>query len=264
MTNIQLVVVRFNENLDWLLILKNLDIVIYNKGQENIDYIKYNLNNLNIKCEIINIPNIGREGSTYINHIINNYKKLYNYTIFVQGFPFDHCPNIYSKIIDFVNNLENINFTFLNNKLLECDFLGRSVQLCEVGGYNYLPMVDVYNNLFNNKIIIKTKKKNPFELEDLKGPIFEFGAGAQFIVSKKIIKKKPISFYKKIHNIFKKPIKEFNGIKYTIINPIEGFVIERLWKYIFEDENKHNIPIKTFNIKLYDYCKLCKKNKFWN
>lgn len=264
MKNIQLVVARFNENLDWLLILKNLDIVIYNKGEENIDYIKYNLNNLNIKCEIINIPNIGREGSTYIDHIINNYKKLYNYTIFVQAFPFDHCPNIYSKIIDFVNNLENINFTFLNNKLLECDFLGRSVQLCEVGGYDYLPMVDVYNNLFNNKIIIKTKKKNPFELEDLKGPIFEFGAGAQFIVSKKIIKKKPISFYKKIHNIFKKPIKEFNGIKYTIINPLEGFVIERLWKYIFEDENKHNIPIKTFNIKLYNYCKLCKKKNFWN
>jgi len=44
MTNIQLVVARFNENLDWLLILKNLDIIIYNKGEENIDYIKYNLN----------------------------------------------------------------------------------------------------------------------------------------------------------------------------------------------------------------------------
>ena len=240
MRKIQVVVSRFNENLDWLLILNNLDIdiLIYNKGEENIDYIKHN-----IRCEIRNIPNIGREGSTYIDHIINNYKKLYNYTIFVQGFPFDHCPNIYSKMIEIVNNLENINFTFLNNKLLECDFLGRSTQLCETGGYDYLPMVDVYNNLFSNKIIIKTKKNNPFELEDLKGPIFEFGAGAQFIVSKKQIKKKPISFYKRIHNIFEKPINEFNGIKYTAINPLEGYIIERLWKYIFEDENNHNIPI---------------------
>lgn len=119
MIKIQVVVSRFNENLDWLLILNNLDIdiLIYNKGEENIDYIKHN-----IRCEIKNIPNIGREGCTYIDHIINNYKKLYNYTIFVQGFPFDHCPNIYSKMIDIVNNLENINFTFLNNKLLECDF----------------------------------------------------------------------------------------------------------------------------------------------
>ena len=264
MANVQLVISRFNENLDWLIIIKNIDILIYNKGEKNIDYIKNYLNNINIKCKIINLPNIGKEGQTYIKHILDNYKNLYDFTIFVQGFPFDHCPTIYSKITYFINNLKNIHFSFLNDKLLECDFLGKATQFCEVGGYRYLPMIDIYNKIFNNKININIKKKNPYEMEDLKGPIFKFGPGAQFIVSKNQINKKPKSFYKKINNIFENPMKEFNNIKYTNINPLEGYVIERLWKYIFEDENNHSIPIKKFDKILYNKCKICKKKIYWN
>jgi hypothetical protein len=52
---------------------------------------------------------------------------------------------------------------------------------------------------------------------------FKFGAGAQFIVSKKTILKKPIAFYSNIVKM----------LQYHI-NPVEGFVIERFHKLIFE------------------------------
>ena len=51
---------------------------------------------------------------------------------------------------------------------------------------------------------------------------FIFGAGAQFIVSKKQILKRPKEFYLKIVEM----------LQYSI-NPIEGFVIERFHKLIF-------------------------------
>ncbi len=51
---------------------------------------------------------------------------------------------------------------------------------------------------------------------------FEFGAGAQFIVSKKTILKRPRNFYLKIIELLDKNI-----------SPIEGYVIERFHKLIF-------------------------------
>jgi hypothetical protein len=50
---------------------------------------------------------------------------------------------------------------------------------------------------------------------------FTFGAGGQFIVSKKNILRKPKEFYYKIIELLQNDI-----------NPIEGFVIERFHKLI--------------------------------
>ena len=258
---IQLVVSRYNENLDWLCAINDIDILIYNKGKTDIDYIKTSLNKANTNCDIIKLENIGKEGHTYISHIINNYNNLYDYTIFVQGFPFDHLPNIYLKINLYKMNVNNIKFEYISDKILECDFLGRATRVCESGSSNYLPIIDIYNYLFKNKLHIETKKNNPFELQKYtKGPIFEFSPGAQFIVSKKTIINRPISFYKKILNIFNDPIKIYDGIKYTKINPIEGYIIERLWKYIMTPYNKHNIAMKSMINQEFKYCK---KLEYW-
>lgn len=255
---IQLVVSRYNENLDWLLVIKDIDILIYNKGEDDIDYIK---TCLNTNCDIIKLENIGREGHTYINHIVKNYNNLYDYTIFVQGFPFDHSPNIYLKINSYKMNVNNIKFEYISNKILECDFLGRATKICEIETLNYLPIIDIYNHLFEIKINVETKINNPFELKkSTKGPIFEFSPGAQFIVSKKTIINRPVSFYKVILNIFNNPLKIYDMIKYTKINPIEGFVIERLWKYIMTPDNKHNIAMKSMINQKFKYCK---KIEYW-
>ena len=52
------------------------------------------------------LNNIGREGETYLNHIINNYNNLSEYTIFIQDDTNNHIGD-YNKFIDFCNNIIN-------------------------------------------------------------------------------------------------------------------------------------------------------------
>ena len=95
----------------------------------------------------------------------------------------------------------NIDFEFLSDEILNCNLSG-----CK--RHAKIPLINVYEKLFNEK------KKN---ME------FVFGAGGQFIVSKKNILKRPKSFYLKIIEMLQHNI-----------NPIEGYVIERFHSIILK------------------------------
>ena len=65
MSKIDLVVARYNEDVNWLKkVPKNINIILYNKGKDDIQF------------KFIKLDNIGRESHTYLYHIINNYDKL--------------------------------------------------------------------------------------------------------------------------------------------------------------------------------------------
>ena len=103
--------------------------------------------------------------------------------------------------IHYVNNKElSIDFEFLSERVLDCNLKG-----CK--HHHGLPLMKTYEKLFG-------ERKENME--------FIFGAGAQFIVSKKKILQRPKEFYLKIVEMLDKNI-----------NPIEGFVIERFHKLIF-------------------------------
>ena len=180
----RIIIARYNENIEWASQFDN--VIIYNKGEPIVG------------DNVIPLDNVGREGHTYYTHIYNNYDNLDDYTIFLQGRPFDHSPNIikniqhYNKLITL--HEMSIDFAFLSEWIISCDL---------VGGCRYhpnLPLMPVYNTLFGE---IDNKE-------------FKFGAGAQFIVSKEQILKHPREFYLKIVQLLE-----------NHINPIEGFVIER-------------------------------------
>lgn len=80
MNNIDIIISRYNENLEWLSEIneEKFNIIVYNKGV-NENFIK--LTNMTI----INLDNVGRCDHTYLYHIINNYSKLSNITIFLPG-----------------------------------------------------------------------------------------------------------------------------------------------------------------------------------
>jgi len=187
--NFRIVVARYNENIEWTKQFPN--VIIYNKGNQlNDDYNEILLNN------------VGREGHTYYTYIYDNYDILEDYTIFLQGNPFDHSPNIINHLNQYINNKElNIGFKFLSERIITSSFNGSRY-------HRRIPLIDIYEKLFNER------------KEDMN---FTFGAGAQFIVSKKNILKRPKEFYLKIIEILQHHI-----------NPIEGFVIERFHKIIFE------------------------------
>lgn len=183
-----IVVARYNEDLRWTKQFSN--VLIYNKG-------KPLMNNFNE----IQLDNVGREGHTYYKHIYDNYDNLADYTIFLQANPFDHSPNIVHNLNKFLNSTDlNADFIFLSERVLSCNLSGCSRH----GG---LPLIDTYEKIFN------VRKNNM---------TFQFGAGAQFIVSKQRILKRQKDFYLRIVKMLEKDI-----------NPIEGFVIERFHGLIF-------------------------------
>jgi len=186
----KIIVARYNENIEWTKQFQN--VIIYNKGTK-LEEDGYN--------EIM-LDNVGREGHTYYKYIYDNYDDLDDYTVFLQGYPFDHSPNLVNNLSNFINNKElNIDFEYLSEKILNSKLSG-----CRYAGRN-LPLRRIYNLLFDEK------KENMD---------FIFGAGAQFIVSKKQILKRPRDFYLKIVELLKDKIK-----------PVEGYVIERFHNIIF-------------------------------
>lgn len=186
--NYCIVVARYNECIKWTKQFSN--VIIYNKGTLLKD-------DFNVKL----LNNVGREGHTYYKYIYDNYDNLTDYTIFLQGNPFDHSPNIIYNLNKFINDKNlSIDFEFLSEMVVSCNLSG-----CKF--HSNIPLIEVYEKLFG-------ERKEYME--------FKFGAGAQFIVSKKKILQNPKEFYLKIIKILENDI-----------NPIEGFVIERFHKLIF-------------------------------
>jgi hypothetical protein len=188
--SICIVVARYNENIEWTKQFPN--VIIYNKG-----------NKLDNSYNEVLLDNVGREGHTYYKYICDNYDNLMDYTVFLQGNPFDHSPNIISNLNKYINtpNL-NIDFEFLSEYII--------------------------NSSLNRELYLNWQCKNIYKswynIFGMESPNDEciFGAGAQFIVSKNKILKNTKEFY---NNIVKM-------LEYSI-DPPEGYDIERLHKYIF-------------------------------
>jgi hypothetical protein len=188
-----IVISRYNEDLLWCSNINHKK-TIYNKGSLLKD------------LKSIEIPNVGREAHTYLYHIVNNYDTLDEYTMFLQGNPFDHgfTDNFMSS-----NLLNSISFKVPFFPLLRkeenfnyfvCDDRGRP--------HNNLEMVDFIKKhklekLFNNKQ-------------------FYFVQGAQFVVSRERIHTQSLETYKHLLE--------------TLSDPENGsyaHIMERLWLHIF-------------------------------
>jgi hypothetical protein len=180
----KLVVARYNEDIEWT---KKYDTIIYNKGTPLVGY-----------SNVVELPNVGREGHTYYHHIYTNYDTLDDYTVFLQGNPFDHTPDLHT-ILENIHDFDG-SYKTLCKSVLPCTNINCTFH------YN-LPMLEVYSKVFGPCTDMKT---------------FLFGAGAQFIVSKACIHKRPKEFYKKIVDL----------LAYDK-SPIEGYVIERYHGLIF-------------------------------
>jgi len=215
----QIVIARYNEDITYLSEYYKI-VLVYNKGDSDT---------IPINFEYINLPNIGRESHTYLYHIIQNYDNLADKTLFIQGNTKDH--NIYS-INDYFNNshfygkksTHEINFlkTFINHsgKYLK-ELLNKNLKKSIYTPYQWI-----------NLLGIDITKLNKFEMV----------WGANFSISKELIHKKPIEFYKDI-------------IKYVEydINPEEGHYFERSWYIIFMGNFIKIKIILYHNVKLFNY-----------
>jgi hypothetical protein len=89
--NLEIVVSRYNENLEWLKEepFSDYPVIVYNKGPNDDFYKAPNI------TKTVSLENVGRCDHTYLYHIIQNYDQLSDITVFLPGSV--EMENKYSK-----------------------------------------------------------------------------------------------------------------------------------------------------------------------
>ncbi len=181
---LELVVAKYREDISWLARYDAISTVVYDKSGAASQY---------------PLANVGREAHTYLHHIVQNYERLAEVTVFLQGYPFDHIPNLDEQIwrVD-----RNIGFRDLCDHILVEDGCGEPV-------HPGLGVGEMYEALF-----------------DLPSPdFFVSHSSACFAVSRENILNRPKSFYQKAIDL--------------VVRREQGpWEIERLWQFIFETKEQ--------------------------
>ena len=217
MTDINIVIARYAENLDWVNKLRQksnrLKPIIYNKGDE-----------LNCPFKQIRLPNIGKNDHTFLYHIVNNYNNLAPITIFCAGSSYENK--------DKWNML-----SFITNKVLETSNTVMTGIIYDIPIkqmlYNF--QLDTYHT--QNPANAQKSGKLPLFKSSIRpfGKWYEnmfFGENdvhlvcyySMFSVSADDIRKRPPSFYENLLSQFTHPNEEV------------GHYIERSWAAIFKPE----------------------------
>jgi hypothetical protein len=269
--NLCIVIARYNENLNWIKLIKNknIKIIIYNKGLDDIHIRGITTKNI----EIIKLPNIGRESHTYLYHIINNYNTLNDTTIFCQGDTIFHSPKFidlihYYKLFepiqplsayysggcpnDCIPPLEITKLTkeyWIHNCPIHVEYCNHNFETVYPFYYTSLSLhniiksllkdIQIENNLLDYFIDI-------FKLKNVKkNTLIPVSYAAIFAVHKNVILDNTIHFYKNILKVL---------LKNTTIDL--GFFIERLWMTIFNYQKYntnykvlHQSEYKIFNVE---------------
>lgn len=197
------VVARYNENVDWCKNFKNSRVFIYDKSGINNGW--------------INLPNVGREAHTYLTHIINNYDNLSEYVCFLQGNPFDGAKG-YLNIR--INELDDFN--------ANVDFYNLSYYtVCNLDGTPHHPNLNIDEIIFDRFFINKPQ-------------FLKFPVGALFIASKRAILNRSKQFYIDILNEFNRTDidNSLTGGGGGAKGNKMPWICERIWPYIFNRDYK--------------------------
>lgn len=176
---------------------ENVEVVVAHY-EENLDWIPEDWNvkvysKGNNKVGTV-LPNVGREAHTYLYHIVTNWDVLADYTFFIQGRPFDHSPDIKHH----VDNFKPISYREFSKFVPTGLGDGKP-------HHPGLKIDETCERFFGYK-----KKEYPF------------ASGAQFVVSKERIMKRPKSFYEEL-------------LDYSEHGVEAAWVLERLWREVFHE-----------------------------
>ena len=212
--NINIVVSRYNENLNWInkQPFNKYFITCYNKGIDN----NFKINSPH---KIVKLNNVGKCDHTYLYHIINNYENLSDYIIFLPG-----SNNIHYKYLKSINLINHIEY---HGSLVNIATFTESIK----------------NKYYNFKLdSYKTTNKDNYklnsEIETEKIKIRPFGKWYEhhfpnidvdfhtwwgiFAITKEIIHQHPKEYYEKL----------LDEVSHSS-NPEAGHYIERAWFAIF-------------------------------
>jgi hypothetical protein len=185
---------------DLLLFFQEDNIIVYDKsGKYDSDEFK----------NIIILENKGREGETYLNHILRNYNNLSYYTLFIQDDTENHILS-YPRFKEETDRVisENIKFYQYPTSWK----LGEAVQKKRVIVNGTYPL-----HTFPSQDSIKEACER---LDIVLPSKYSTETGAFFIVHKDLILKRSRAFYEKL-------------CAWLLENSKNGFVLEHMWPIIF-------------------------------
>ena len=204
-----IVIALYNESLDWLNYLtpeQQNNVKLYNKGPSDIG---------------IKLPNVGREGHTYLTHIIENYDTLPEYCIFLQADPFDHLKKLKPEDMPHL----------INDWLSYVKWAGitppATLQFTKNYNASYDARVPYYKGNQFPATMCLGDWINEFIDDGIGGVPVKVHPCGMFAVSRDLIRTRPIEYYKRILN----EVSVHNA-------PEAGHYLERSWHYIF-NAHKH-------------------------
>ena len=206
---VDLVVARYNEDLEWLTdIDKYRRVIVYNKGR-TFEY-------PDSRVEIINLPNVGKCDHTYLYHIIHNYDNLAGVTIFLSG----SCFSGHKK-----HQTEHTIAHTLEKKTSTCISHDAPDDIRDFQLDAYITS-DPKNFQLNQEVELKLCPERPFGVwyknnfgEDFSSRVVYFGI---FSATSEEIRSRPKAFYEKLCRY----VDDHS-------NPEVGHYLERSWYSIF-------------------------------
>jgi len=174
----KIIISVYNEDLSWTDSINRdiFDILIYNKGSSLISV---------PDAEVQALKNYGKDSESFLRYICDNYGNFPEFSIFLQGNPFDHCSFHYKKC-------QNKLFApFDLNKLIfegpsKCEIIS-SALIREGPDSDYHCKAFTYQHLFF---------KNWLDY-------FDFGAGSQYCVKPSNIMSRSLEFWEILHSFHK-------------------------------------------------------------
>ena len=200
---IELVVARHTEDLAWLRrVPHEVAVTVYDKGSGT--------------PSTIPLPNLGREAHTYLHHLAERHDSLADLTIFVQGHPFDHAPDLHKILRALAKGTLTVEFHWLGFLADTDDPRGRRlfVPWSKNPERHELQLDSFHQQLFGTP-----------------GPAaYRFFAGAQFAITRATAHRRDAAFYRHARNL-------------AATFPLAPHCFERCWDRVFQaDGTQHRLP----------------------
>ncbi len=209
---VNIVVAKYNEDIDWTKKIKH-KVTIYDKSNNPVQ-------------NSIKLKNVGREGETFLYHIVKNYNNLDDVTVFLQGNPFEHLQILVGWRAELTKEEKNIVIDKINTEINDESMFSSFYQVI----YND---PNFTNGADTKAACIKYYGKSYDH--------FTVSPGAQYIVPKEYILSRPLSFWQTLHHAM-------------YHDELNGYAQEQLWYLAYNHD-------MNYSFKDHDYEKArCIKN----
>jgi hypothetical protein len=243
-TSIELVVARYKENIEWVNAYSNIA-TVYNKGDQ--------LTNPDLK--IIPLPNIGREGHTYLYHMDETFKcanksNMLKRYIYSQGDPFDHNETFLYAVDNYtrLEKVQPLGLVYLRKANIPPPSVERKITRYTDFGLKYGVLVvdaNLLTSLFQDDGINDANtsfRRRPEHINYAQTSLMEY-----FLAKSDCPRSIDNVFftYSALFSITQESLCSF-GTSYQIPKMINtllkidnqgaeyGYILERLWLYLFE------------------------------